>query len=130
MINQAVLREYYQVIKNKISMCHFDTAMAIINKMLGIFPKDEHAYYYKGVCEFALNNYKSSVRYYTIAIQINPGYAKAYFNLGVSYFVLNRYDFALINFAKALLIFTKQKELDKKQRCIEAIRLIEKKRKG
>ena len=34
-------------------------------------------------------------------------------------------DYALINIGKALFLFSKAKELDKKERCIEALRLIE-----
>lgn len=127
-MSQQILRQYYQIIKNKISLMHFETAMINIDKLLYNFPKDEHGYYYKGICEFALNNHKNAIKYYTIAIQLNPAYAKAYFNLGVAYYLFKKYDLALINIGKALLIFSKQKELDKKQRCIDALKLIEKER--
>ena len=127
-MNQSIIREYYQIIKSKISQTHFETAMINIDKLLFNFPKDEHGYYYKGVCEFALNNHKNAIKYYSAAIQLNPAYAKAYFNLGVVYYIYRKYDLALINIGKALLIFTKQKELDKKQRCIDALKLIEKER--
>ena len=127
-MNQYLLREYYQLIKNKISQTHFETALININKLLHSFPKNEHAYYYKGLCEFALTNYNNAIKYYSIAIQLNPAYAKAYFNLGVAYYLFKEYDLALINIGKALIIFSKQKELDKKQRCIDALKLIEKER--
>lgn len=128
-MNQNVIREYYQIIKSKISLTHFETALVCINKLLYNFPKNEHAYYYKGVCEFALNNYKDAIKCYNIAIQLNPAYAKAYFNLGAIYCLFKEYDLALINIGKALIIFSKQKELDKKQRCLEALKIIEQERK-
>ena len=127
-MQQKILREYYTIIKNKISLTHFETAMLSIDKLLYNFPKDEHGYYYKGVCEFALNNHNNAIKCYSAAIKLNPAYAKAYFNLGVVYYITKEYDFALINIAKALIIFSKQKELDKKQRCMDAIKLIEKER--
>ncbi|MBR5303520.1 MAG: tetratricopeptide repeat protein [Candidatus Gastranaerophilales bacterium] len=127
-MKQKILREYYQIIKSKISQSHFETAMINIDKLLYNFPKDEHGYYYKGVCEFATNNHKNAIKYYNAAIKINPAYAKAYFNLGVVYYIYRQYDLALINIGKALVIFSKQKELDKKQRCIDALKLIEKER--
>lgn len=127
-MNPATIREYYQLIKNKIQLAHFETALHTIDKLLDVNPKDEHAYYYKGVCSFALENYKQATKCYSIAIQLNPAHAKAYFNLGVTLYISRQFDLALVNFAKALIIFTKQKELDKKQRAMDAIKLIEKER--
>ncbi|MBQ4646185.1 MAG: tetratricopeptide repeat protein [Candidatus Gastranaerophilales bacterium] len=127
-MNQNVLREYYSIIKNKIQQSHFETALINIDKLIYNFPKNEHAYYYRGVCEFALNNHKNSMKCYNMAIKLNPAYAKAYFNLGVIYYVAKQYDSALINIGKALIIFSRQKELDKKKRCIDALKIIEKER--
>lgn len=127
-MNQAILREYYTVIKSKISQTMFDSALANIDKLLTYSPKDEHGYYYRGVCQFALADLKNSIKCYQAAIKINPAYAKAYFNLGVAFYVLKDYDNALINIGKALIIFSKQKELDKKKRCIDALTLIQKER--
>lgn len=128
-MNQSVIREYYMMIKEKISQTLFESAMSSIDKLLCNFPKDEHGYYYKGVCEFALDNRKNAIKCYMAAIKINPAYAKAYFNLGAAFYEEGQTDLALINIAKALIIFTKQKELDKKQRCVEALKFIQKERK-
>ncbi len=123
-----VIREYYSIIRDKIRHCYFETAILNINKLLSVYPKDEHAYYYKGVCNFALNDYRNAVINYNTAIKLNPGYAKAYFNLGVTYYIVKDYDKALINIAKALIIFEKQKELNKRKRAIDALNLIKKER--
>ena len=96
--------------------------------LLSYSPKDEHGYYYRGVCEFALTNLKESMKCYQAVIKINPAYAKAYFNLGVVFYVLKDYDNALISIGKALIIFSKRKELEKKKRCIYALNLIQKER--
>ena len=97
-------------------------------KLLQARPEDEQGYYYKGVCEFALEKPQAAIKSYNEAIKRDPGFAKAYFNLGVAYYVLKDYDNALINIGKALIIFSKQKELDKKKRCIDALTLIQKER--
>ena len=128
-MSQQIVREYYIIIKQKISSAHFDSAMNSIDKLLANFPNDEHGYYYKGVCEFAKEKYKEALKSFSCAIKINPAHAKAYFNLGATLYILKQVDLALINIAKALLIFTKRKELDKKQRCLETLMFIEKERK-
>ncbi len=129
MIDESIIGEYCIIIKNKISQARFDSALGSIEKLLYNFPNNENGYYFRAVCEFAQEKYDESIMHYKTAIEINPGFAKAYFNLGVSYYILSKYDDALINIAKALIIFTKQKELDKKERCIEALKLIEAQRK-
>jgi len=75
-----------------------------------------------------MENYSNAIRSYSLALKINPAHAKAYFNLGVTFYVLKKVDLALVNIAKALIIFTKRKELDKVKRCTEALKHIEKER--
>ena len=125
MDRRSILREYYIAIKSKIKIARFDSAISSIDKLLYNCPNDEWGYYYKGVCEFALEKYQLAMKYFAIAIQINPAFGKAYFNLGICFYLSRKLDLALINFAKALVIFTKQRELDKKRRCIDAIKMVE-----
>ncbi len=127
--NSNAIREYYQAIKNKLVQTRFDAALTSINKLLQKHPNDEYGHYYKGVCEFALEKPQAALKSYQEAIKLDPGFAKAYFNLGVCYFILRQYDSALINIGKALIIFTKRRELDKKKRCIDALNVIERMRK-
>ena len=129
MSTNNIIREYYIVIKTKLTQLRFDAALTSVNKLLQARPKDEHGFYYKGVCEFALEKPQAAIKSYNEAIKIDPGFAKAYFNLGICYFILKQYDPALINIAKALVIFTKRRELDKKKRCIEALEVIQRERK-
>jgi tetratricopeptide (TPR) repeat protein len=127
-MSQNIVIEYYSIIKNKIAQRQLNSALSSINKLLCNYPSDEMGYYYRGVCEFALNRYPQAIKSYTTAIKINPAFAKAYYNLGISYFMTMQFDLALINIGKALVIFSKQKEQDKKHRCIEALKIIEKER--
>ena len=127
-MNQSIVKEYYLIIKDKIQKMQFLSAMNSIEKMLSNFPNDEHAYYYKGLCEFAMEDYKKAIKSYACVLKINPAHAKTYFNLGAAFYALKQVDLALVNIAKALVIFTKTKELDKKQRCLEALSYIQKER--
>jgi len=123
-MNNSIVEQYYLIIKNKISQASFEAAMRSIDKLIYHFPQNAEGYYYKGVCNFALEKYEDAFKFYKKAIEINSIHAKAYFNLGVCYYVYNKYDHALINIGKALIIFSKQKESDCKERCIEALKLI------
>ena len=124
-MDENIVTEYYQIIKNKIAQADFDSAIRSVDKLLYNFPNDEWGYYYKGVCEFALENYEDAIKNYKIAIQLNPLFAKAYFNLGTCYHTMEYYDSALISIGRALVIFSKQKDAEAKQRCIEALHQVE-----
>ncbi len=129
-MDDGIIKEYYLIIKNKISQADFISALRNVDKLLYNFPSDSCGYYYKGVCHFAQEKYEESIEDYITALKLNSNFAKAYFNLGVSYYILNKYDDALINIAKALLIFVSQKELASKRRCIDALKLINIEQKG
>lgn len=129
-MDDGIVKEYYHIIKNKISQSSFEAALRSIDKLLYNFPNDENGYYYKAVCEFAQEKHEDSIKNYNMALELNPAFAKAYFNLGVCYYVLNRTDDALINIGKALIIFSRQKELGARQRCIDALRFIQTERNG
>ena len=128
-MDNSIINEYYRIIKNKISHSNFDSAMGSIDKLLTNFPQNSQGYYYKGVCNFAMEKYEDSIASYMMSLSIDPAFAKAHFNLGVAYYILNNYDEALIHIAKALVIFSNLKELDCRARCVAAIKLIESERK-
>ena len=129
-MDEGIVKEYYLIIKNKILQADFISALRSIDKLLYNFPNDSFGYYYRGVCHFAQEKYEESIEDYKTALKFDSGFAKAYFNLGVSFYILNYYDNALINIAKALLIFVSQKDLQSKRRCIDALKLINVEQKG
>lgn len=120
-----ILKEHFETIKIKIRQSRYETALEDINKILSSCPKSELAHYYKGVCELAMDKVEKAAKSYSNAIKINPAFAKAYFNLGVCFFTLGKMDKALINIGKALVIFSKVKNLSAKKRCIDALNLIQ-----
>ena len=82
-----------------------------------------------GVCYFALDRHDEALKAYLKAISLNIAHAKAYFNSGIIYYLENDFDNALINIGKSLILFSKQKELDAKERCVEALNFIQSERK-
>lgn len=129
-MDNELLNEYYIVIKNKISQSNYSSALGSIEKLLQNFPENSIGYYYEGVCNFALKKYDDAINSYTKAINADITNAKSYFNIGIVYYTKSDYDNALINIAKAMILFSKEKSLDAKQRCIDAINLIEAERKS
>ena len=123
-MDENVKKEYYSIIKSKISQCSIKTALEYIDQLLHNFPKDFLGYYFKGVCFYALEGYETSVKYYLTSLKINPVFAKTYFNIGISYYMLQKKDLALINLGKALILFSKAKDEEKKLRCINALRIV------
>lgn len=127
-MDNGIIREYSLIIKNKISQSDFISAIRSADKLLYNFPNYEYGYYYKALCYFAMEKYEDAIKNYIMAIELNPAFAKAYFNLGICYHTLNKTDLALINIGKALIIFSKHKELDAKAKCIEALQFIQSER--
>ena len=123
-MDENILKEYYTIIKSKISQGSIKNALENVDQLLYNFPSDAYGYYYKGVCFFALEGYETSIKHYISAIKLNPAFAKAYFNMGISYFMLDKKDLALINIGKALILFSKTKEQEKRIRCINALRIV------
>ncbi len=127
-MDDSVVKEYYQIIKNKISQSDFSSALRSVEKLLRNFPKNQWGYYYKGICEFALEEYEDAINDYKTAIKLKPLFAKAYFNLGICYHTLEEYDYALIALGRALVIFARQKDAESRQRCIDALEKVERDR--
>ena len=70
-MSDEILTQYYQMIKNKIIQAGFHSAIANINKLLANFPDDSRAYYYMGVCNFALERYEEAMVSYMKAISLD-----------------------------------------------------------
>ena len=124
-----ILNEYVEMIKNKLYVLNFESALASAEKLMANYPKNSCAHYFVGVCNFALERYDNAISNYIKAISLDVGNAKAYFNLGVAYYLLNDFDNALINIGKAMIIFSKKKELDNRKRCYDALNFIQMERK-
>lgn len=123
-MDENITKEYYAIIKTKISQGSVKAGLEQKDKLLYNFPSDPVGYYFKGVCFFALESYDVSVKYYINALKLDPAFVKAYYNLGVSYYMLEKKDLALINIAKALVLSTRFKKQEERVRCVNTLRFI------
>ena len=129
-MGEIIIDEQISLIRSLIGQENFDGAIRNCEKLIEEYPNNELGYYYRALCFFAQDRIEDSIKNYAQALQINPSFAKAYFNVGVSYFTLNYFDYALINFAKALVLFVKSNEANAKVRCINALKVVENRKKS
>lgn len=129
-MDDGIIKEYYRIILDKINHANFDGAIRSADKLLSYYDNDAGAFYYKGVASFALEKYMDAVRFFSKSLEIDPVFAKAYFNLGATLYISNKYDDALINIGKALILFSKEGELDCKDRCMHALTYIQDERRA
>lgn len=128
--DKKLIEEYYYLIKEKIVKGQYLSAVSSAEKFASVFPDCELSYYLKGICHFMLQEYEISIECYKKVLELNPTFARAYYNLGVAYFFVEDADNAIINIAKALVFFDKRNEKASKQKCIESLEFIEQEAKG
>jgi len=119
-----IVKEYCNIIKNKLSIGEYEAALTNAKKLLLYSPENAEGHYYLGLCNFALGNYEESVNNYEKSIELNPDYAKAYYNLGVTKYYLNKFQEALNDMEKAYKIFSKNEDKPSYTKCMESIEFI------
>jgi len=127
-MDNQVIKEYCNVIKRKVSESDYAGAINIAEQLIYNFPNDFHGYYYKAICCFAYERYPEAINFYNITINLNPNYPRAYFNLATTYHKIKYYDLALVNFGKALILFSNKGDKSGKERCIEALQIVQSER--
>ena len=60
-------------------------AVDVIEPLIKNFQNEPLLYNIRGVCNHSCQNYKVAIEDFQRAVELNPGYAEAYYNLGVSY---------------------------------------------
>ena len=70
-MDDEIIKEYYLIIKNKISQADFISALRSVDKLLYNFPSDSCGYYYKGVCHFAQEKYEESIEDYKMSLKLD-----------------------------------------------------------
>ncbi len=119
-----IVKEYCNIIKNKLTMGEYETALNNAKKLLLYSPDNAEGYYYQGLCHFALGNYEDSVNDYKKAIELDSAFAKAYYNLGVTKYYLNKFTEAVKNMETAYRIFSKNQDKASYTKCMESIEFI------
>ena len=114
-----VRREYLDIIAGKICVRDFMGALENVNRLLGYDPEFAEAHYFRGICNYSLENYPESVRDYQKALKYEPNHAKARFNLGVSRYAQGLLEEALFNVIVAYQIFKKNDDQSGMEKCRE-----------
>ena len=79
-------------------------AVDVIEPLIKNFQNEPLLYNIRGVCNHSCQNYKVAIEDFQRAVELNPGYAEAYYNLGVSYGELSEIESAKESYKNALRI--------------------------
>ncbi|GBF22815.1 hypothetical protein tpqmel_0219 [Candidatus Gastranaerophilus sp. (ex Termes propinquus)] len=89
--------------------------------MIAFDPTSALAYYYRGICNFELEDFMSSIEDYSKAIELQGDFAKAYYNRGTSKFHLTLVEDAIADIKTAQDIFKKQNDSEAVKKCAESL---------
>jgi tetratricopeptide (TPR) repeat protein len=79
-------------------------AIEIVEPLIKNFPNESLLFNIMGVCNHSCQNYKVAINDFRKAVELNSGYAEAYYNLGVSYGDLGEIESAKKAYKNALRI--------------------------
>jgi Trypsin-like peptidase domain/TPR repeat/Tetratricopeptide repeat len=94
----------YRQVGNKSDKRDDKSALADLNRIIALNPRDAEAYVRRGATYVGLKNYRKAEADYDKAIEIDPEYRYAYFIRGAFYTGLEDYSRAVANFTKAIFI--------------------------
>ena len=79
----------------------YQGAIADFSKAIEINPKNEYAYFFRGLSKALLFDYRGAIADYSEAIEINPNSAGAYHNRGLSKISLGQKESGCLDLSKA-----------------------------
>ncbi|CAD8140567.1 unnamed protein product [Paramecium octaurelia] len=82
----------------------YEDAIECYNEAISINPKDEDAWYSKGLALFKLNQFEEAIECYNEAISIKPKYLYAWYDKGLALFKLNQFEEAIECYNEAISI--------------------------
>jgi tetratricopeptide (TPR) repeat protein len=83
---------------------HIKEALDIVEPLIKNFPNEPLLFNIRGVCNKTIQEYRDAVGDFSQAVKLNPGYAEAYYNLGVTYVELGEVENAIKAYKNALSI--------------------------
>jgi tetratricopeptide (TPR) repeat protein len=96
--------ENLKLIINLLNQKNFNQSLALSTELLAEFPKSILLFNIIGASNSGLYQFDDAIKSYQNAIQINPNYAEAYYNMGIAYRNLDSYKLAIDCYSKALEI--------------------------
>jgi tetratricopeptide (TPR) repeat protein len=85
-----------------IRISHSDWARPVLESLAAQDPKEGLYPYWLGRLDYDGHDYPGAIRHFRHAIELSPGMARAYDNLGLCYFYQNENDLAIENYKKAI----------------------------
>ncbi|WP_239662075.1 tetratricopeptide repeat protein, partial [Brachyspira hyodysenteriae] len=79
-----------------------EEAIVDFNKSIELNPKNEKAYFNRGIEKIKLARYEEAIVDFNKAIKLNKNYEKAYSNRGIAKVKLARYEKAIVDFNKSI----------------------------
>lgn len=112
-----ICEEYLHLIRSKIKQADYEGALSSIERLLSYDSNMSVAHYYKGICYYGLYDFIRSIDAYVQVLELDPQFAKAYYNMGLSKYKLDVVEEAAEDIQKAKDIFIKENELDAIEKC-------------
>ena len=104
MISQNPSSENLQLILNLFSSGKLKKTLSESNLMLKKFPNSIILLNISGACNAGLLKFDSAIECYKKALEINPNFADAYYNMGIALQQQNKLEEAIEAYTKALAI--------------------------
>ena len=78
--------------KQLLRYSQYQEAEETLTKAIKYDKSNFEAYYYRGCAKVNANKYKEAIADFEKAVELNPSYADAYFNLGRTYYMMQDED--------------------------------------
>ena len=82
----------------------FEDALNAIEELIEYNPNDALLFNIRGACYAGLNQINLAIENYEKAIELNPEYAKAHYNLAGALHEINEFDASIQSYQNALFI--------------------------
>jgi tetratricopeptide (TPR) repeat protein len=106
--SEMYLKYYYEIERDLMDSCAYLKTLLNSNEKVSkksISKNDDAKYFYtQGQNASKINNYEEAIKYYLEAVKLDPKFAFAWDNLGVSYRKMNMYKEAIEAYKKSLEI--------------------------
>src|SRR5450432_47622 len=85
-----------------LSIGNYDSALIFIDAAINVNPNKSYYYYARGECYFSKNDFKESIKAYSLAIGLSTNYQGAYYKRGLANLQLGKATDAIADFTKTI----------------------------
>jgi len=110
MLDQDPPLEKLKIVVNLLNQKHFKQSLSLSHDMLKAFPKSMILFNIIGASNSGLKQFDDAIKSYKKALELNPNYAEAYYNMGIAFKNMGSHVSAIDCYKKALKIQPKYAE--------------------